>query len=316
MTKRTGEDYRGEPAMGKIAASGCEAEEQGLFDIDAGQTGEALCLPGARTFRLMAGDGGLSYQIFVSVPDCQVPTGGFPVIFVLDGNADFVTVSETVRRASRRPEATGIAPAIVVGIGYPGAQAYDQARRYFDFTAAPANPVSGDDAAYAYGGQARFIRFLAQDLLPYVEAQFPADIGRKLLMGHSLAGYFVLETLAREPELFQAHVSLSPSIWWDREGLQRRLAASCRSGVKGRLYVGVGRFEEELAPWQDRTKLSDSYHALRAQRRMVGNARDLVKGAVAPAFASNNVWFEIGEEEDHATVFTTLLCRALRFAQP
>jgi predicted alpha/beta superfamily hydrolase len=299
-----------------VSLPDCEAEGQGLFAAAAAGSGEPLCLPGARTLRLTAGDGGLSYQIFVSVPNCQVRTRGFPVIFVLDANADFITVSETVRRASRRPEATGIMPAIVVGIGYPGAEAYDQARRYFDFTASPASPVSGDDAAYAYGGQARFIRFLQRDLIPHLEARFPVDIDRKLLMGHSLAGYFALEVLARQPDLFQAYVSLSPSIWWDKEGLKRRLAASCRSGLKARLYVGVGRFEEELAPWQNRTTLSEAYHALRAQRRMVGNARDLVDGVAASKSVGDSICFEIGEKEDHATVFTTLLCRGLRFAQP
>ena len=78
---------------------------------------ESLVMPGCSRSTLRSSETGLHYEIFVYVPDIEPPVGGFPVVYVLDGNSDFITVAETVRRVSRRPKATGIDPAIVVGIG-------------------------------------------------------------------------------------------------------------------------------------------------------------------------------------------------------
>jgi predicted alpha/beta superfamily hydrolase len=274
-----------------------------------------LCLPGCRSLQLIAQETGLPYQIFISVPEGEAPPSGFPVIYVLDANSDFITLSETVRRVSRRPTATGIHPAIVVGIGYPNVQAYDAGRRYLDFTQAAPADRSEQDASVGYGGQAAFMRFLSKELLPFIASKVEADHGRRLLIGHSLAGYFVLEVAAGRPDLFGGYISLSPSIWWDKAGLRARLRKTLILRPDIRLYVGVGQYEQEPAPWQT-VPQSEAYHALRESRRMVDNARELTQEAASLLDAEGAVLFELAEQEDHATVFTTLLCRALRFAQP
>ena len=50
----------------------------------------------------------------------------------------------------------------------------------------------------------------------------------RTLVGESLAGLFVVETLLLEPALFTHYVALDPSLWWNRERLvdsaDRRLA--------------------------------------------------------------------------------------------
>lgn len=286
---------------------------QAAHAIRAGE--EPICLPGCCTFQLSSEENGLAYQIFVSVPEGKAPASGFPILYALDANSDFITLAETVRRTSRRSAATGINPAIVVGIGYPRTQAYDVSRRYFDFTLA--GPADGSDASSAgYGGQRAFMRFLSQQLLPLVESRYHGDARRRVLIGHSLAGYFVLEVIASQPNLFSSYVSLSPSIWWDRSGLRSRLSET--AGARGdiRLYVGAGRYEQELAPWQPAESRNEEYHALRAARRMVENARELTEEIGASSGPGTVVRFELGDQEDHATVFTALLCRALRFAQP
>ncbi len=280
------------------------------------ETEEGLVLPACRKFTMRAGETGRAYEIFVYVPDAPPPPSGFPVVYALDANSDFVTVAETVRRVGRRPRATGVGPSIVVGVGYPNTQSYDLDRRYLDFTLGPSACATGSDLpASACGGQDAYLRFLSMQLLPHIAARFPVDPRRRTLLGHSLAGYFVLEALARRPDLFDAYVSFSPSIWWDREGLRARLAAARGTGEKLRLYVAAGRYEQEIAPWQAAESLSDDYHAMRAMRRMVGNAREMA-AEIEAAFAPDmTVRFELGEEEDHSTVVTTLLCRALRFVE-
>ena len=46
---------------------------------------------------------------------------------------------------------------------------------------------------------------------------------------------------------------------------------------------------------------------------MIDNAREVAE-EIQTAFAPDaEVRFEIGDQEDHSTIVTTLLCRALRF---
>lgn len=273
-------------------------------------------LPPYKTSRMRSKASGLDYEIFVYVPDTPPPEDGFPTLFVLDANSDFLIVAETLRRVSRRPLATGIAPAIVVGIGYPNTQSYDLDRRYLDFTRGPSTcPSAADIPASACGGQEHYVRFFAEEVLPDITSRYPSDPGRRSILGHSLAGYFVLELLASHPGLFSAHVSFSPSIWWDRDGLAARLAARSGRCPAARLYIAAGRYEQELAPWQRADHLDESYLQTRLDRRMVDSAREIARlvGESDPGAA---VRFELGEEEDHATIVNTLLCRALRFVNP
>ena len=43
----------------------------------------------------MTSDGGDIYRIFVSYPATEAPADGYPVLYVLDGNAVFATFAET-----------------------------------------------------------------------------------------------------------------------------------------------------------------------------------------------------------------------------
>ncbi|HEY0120780.1 MAG TPA: alpha/beta hydrolase-fold protein [Rhizobium sp.] len=283
-------------------------------DIVGMSAPQSLLMPGCRSFALRSSETALDYEIFVYVPETEPPASGFPVIYVLDANSDFITVAETVRRVSRRPNATGIAPSIVVGIGYPNTNGYNVDRRHLDFTRGPADTsVFPDKTGDGCGGQAAYIRFLGEQLLPYIQSWLDADPDCRILLGHSLAGYFVLDLLARHPEMFNGYISFSPSVWWDRPGLSRALAAACPITRPIRLFTAVGRWEQELAPWQARKSFSDQYHEIRKVRRMIDNARE-ISCEVGAAFGEKvAVHFELGDDEDHATIVTASLCRALRF---
>lgn len=283
-------------------------------DLAGMSVAESLVMPGCSRFALRSSETGLHYEIFVYVPEIEPPVGGFPVIYVLDGNSDFITVAETVRRVSRRPMATGIVPAIVVGIGYPNTNGYNADRRHLDFTRGPADASVFPDKAGGCGGQAAYLRLLGNQLLPHVQSRLNADPDRRILLGHSLAGYFVLDLLSQRPDMFNGYISFSPSVWWDRKGLSRALASANAITRPIRLFTAVGRWEQELAPWQVMEKFGNQYHDIRKARRMIDNARE-ISGEVSAAFgAQADVRFELGENDDHSTIVTAMLCHALRFA--
>lgn len=83
-------------------------------------------------------------------------------------------------------------------------------------------------ARYPTLGQSdRFRRFIGEELQPFVEGRFRTD-GETALMGESLAGLFVVETFLKEPQMFDAYVAVSPSLWWDGGRLARQSGAHLR----------------------------------------------------------------------------------------
>ena len=277
---------------------------------------EPMQLPDCCRFSLSAGETRAAYEIYVHVPNCPPPAEGFPVLYLLDANADFLLVVEAMRRLSRRPRSTGIAPAIIVGVGYPETGSYDIERRHYDMTASP--PVDDDFALsrdLTYGGQAAFIGFLKGRLRRIINSRYPADPTRNVLTGHSLAGYFVLEALAQEPDLFSAYAAISPSIWWNPPKLEAAFAsAASKNGSKHfRLYAAVGGYEEELAPWQASVHVSPNYASLRRRRRMVENTRLLCDSLSRMFEGRADIRFDLAKGEDHASVFIACLGEALRF---
>ncbi|WP_291839684.1 alpha/beta hydrolase-fold protein [Brevundimonas sp.] len=79
----------------------------------------------------------------------------------------------------------------------------------------------------AQGQSARFRDFLWKEVQPFVEGRFRTN-GETALMGESLAGLFVVETFLKEPQLFDAYVAVSPSLWWDGGQLARQAGAHLR----------------------------------------------------------------------------------------
>lgn len=79
---------------------------------------------------------GVRYQVEVSVPDAPRPPGGYPVLFVLDGNARFALLREARDTLTYKgAEGSGL-PLVIVGVGYPEVARFDRERRWRDFTPA------------------------------------------------------------------------------------------------------------------------------------------------------------------------------------
>lgn len=227
--------------------------------------------------RVAARDGG-RYRVLVSWPDSPPPAAGYPVLYVLDGDDNFATVTETARRLARYAERSGVGPGLVVGIGYDGPN-----RRSLDYTPVvmtrprvPGMPVEPT------GGAAAFRAFLTAELRPFIERTYRVDRARQTLMGHSYGGLFVVDTLLQHPDLFQTYVAVSPSIWFaDRHirngeaDFARRLRAA---GGRPTLLITMGSEERAARPAAAAPLVSDaealanrlSAHGLAADYRLLG----------------------------------------------
>lgn len=165
---------------------------------------EPVTLDGTEQWTMKSA-GGLEYRIMISLPEGDVPyTGGYPVIYLLDGNAYFPAF-HVAKRAQARLKGS-----ILVAIGYPSTTPLDFARRAFDLSP-PAPPERNTPPQ---GGQDLFLDFIETRLMPEVSKRFKVDQDQRSLVGHSFGGMLGVYALFTRPALFQHVVAVSPSLWW------------------------------------------------------------------------------------------------------
>lgn len=193
----------------------------------------------------LASDNGEVYRIFVSAPaGGEAPEDGYPVLYVLDGNAYFASFAQ----ARWVQEYLPVGKSIVVGVGYPGDEAWD-VRRLNDFTAPLLDPPPRqwrELAKYKSGARREFLDFLTGKLRTEIGRRYPTDPDRHSLFGHSLGGLFALYALYERPQAFHSIVAASPSMEWNEQGIlddERAFTARLAGGKIGktsRLMVVVG----------------------------------------------------------------------------
>lgn len=176
---------------------------------------EPVVLDGTEQWMMKSAEG-REYRIMISLPEGDVPyTGGYPVIYLLDGNAYFPAF-HAAKRAQER-----LRGAILVAIGYPNDTPLDFERRAFDLS--PPQPAERNTPPQ--GGQDLFLDFIEKRLMPRVAERFQVDQDQRSLVGHSFGGMFGIYTLFTRPALFQHVVAISPSLWWrDRYLLEHERA--------------------------------------------------------------------------------------------
>jgi predicted alpha/beta superfamily hydrolase len=91
------------------------------------------------------------------------------------------------------------------------------------------------------GGAADFRKYMVNEVMPWIESHYRSG-PRRALIGESLAGLFVVDTLLREPELFDDYIAISPSLWWDDRALTSQAPELSKRGdlKQRRLALAVG----------------------------------------------------------------------------
>ncbi|MFN2744576.1 alpha/beta hydrolase [Bacillus sp. z60-18] len=268
------------------------------------QTGKAapVTIPGTEQRLMQSIDGKRTYRILIAKPVGEAPPEGFPVIYLLDANSVFGTMVEAVRVQARRPDKTGVVPAVIVGIGYETDAPFDPGR-YYDFTL----PVSVRDLPQRPdgkgwpepGGAEAFLTFIEERVKPMIEHDFSVDRKRQAIFGHSLGGLFVLQVLYKKPDLFQTYIAGSPSIHWNPSFFDEDCDFVSRlekTGVNVNVLLGAGELEKT-----HKSGMNDNAERLASR---------------LSAFESHGVHAEFHEfaGEGHISVLPVLINRALRFA--
>lgn len=165
----------------------------------------------------------------------------YPVLYLLDGEGHFQHVTGIVDFLAAQQR---IPPMIVVGIANT-----DRTRDLTPPTATPRQsmprPFAVDSLTIEFptaGGADTFLRFLTEELAPWVEGRYrTADF--RVLVGHSFGGLFAVHALLTRPQSFQAIVAISPSLWWNDDEIPNTAAETLASGLPPGsrfLYMTVG----------------------------------------------------------------------------
>lgn len=284
-----------------------------ILDVDPySSAASAYALESTRAIALTSA-AGHAYTLYVGWPAGAAPLGGWPVVYMLDGET-FGIAREIMRYQLGGALQPLALPRVLVAIAYPGAS-----RRATDYA-----PTSA-------GEPHAFRRFLIDEVCPLIQREFEINATEQTLMGHSVGGLFVLETLFEQFVLpghgaFNRYVASSPSVWWrdaHLPGAARRFVGSVGAGqpeahalqhqaTPVELIVSAAEYDEALSPAEQALPLleRDVLAHTRRTRRMVQGNRELA-GLLAQV-SGLQVEFRVFDTETHRSVWPRAIAHAMR----
>jgi hypothetical protein len=226
---------------------------------------------------------GRPLHVYVRSPGQETPARRFPVVFVLDGGTFFPLLSayyHALRWGDEVPEM------ILVGISYGSDRFEGGNYRASDFTA----PASDREW---WGGASRFQQSLEQELLPLIESAYPADPGRRVLLGQSLGGQFVLFSALTRPDLFFGHVASNPALHRNLDWFLEWRGEAPMPTAATRLFLAEAEFDDErfrtpALKWIEHWSAADREKPFRLETRMLSGHTHL--SAVTEAFRLGVRW--------------------------
>lgn len=126
----------------------------------------------------------------------------YPVLYVLDGDSYFLSLMAMVQQLGVINGNTIFPEMIIVGI------LNSNGNRIRDLTPSKSSLFTNS------GGGENFTLFLKNELIPYMDKNYPTAPYRTLA-GHSLGGLMVMNTLLKHTSLFNAYIAIDPSMSYD-----------------------------------------------------------------------------------------------------
>lgn len=143
--------------------------------------------------------------ITVHLPNFYSPKKKYPVLYMLDGLAQF-GIGVNFSGMSY----VGTIPELII-------VAIDPQNREKECT--PTHAEGFQDS----GGADQFVDFMEKELFHYIDSAY-STLPYRILSGHSLAGMLVIDLLLSRPALFNAYIAMDPSLWWDHRYILKQTA--------------------------------------------------------------------------------------------
>ena len=219
-----------------------------------------------------------------------------------------------------------VPPMLIVGIGYRVQSEEDTfSPRSRDLT------PSTDEAlvkqtGWMSGGADRFLRFIKEELKPWVAGRYGVDPDDDAFFGDSFGALFGAHVLLTEPSTFKRYGLGSPSLFYDHHMIFGEEAAYAESNddLDAKVYVSVGEYEGPMGDRLHRAWLPEDKRAEAEARAaadtaafgeidLVADVERLVATLRARNYPSLRLAHSILASEFHSTAATLNLSRSLRF---
>jgi len=218
--------------------------------------------------------------------------GNYPVIYLLDGDANFndvVSISEFMSNTGLCP------PMIVVGVLHPA--------RMTDLTFGTDKETPG-----VVGNGEKFMIYVEKELMPFIESNYPTA-PYKIFIGHSVGGLTVVNTLIHHPNLFNAYVSLDGALWWNDQQIVKEAKMTLENtNYKGKtLFMALAnRMEKGMDTLTVQKDNTEGTELIRSNLKFI---KDVFKNK------TNQLRFQhkYYENDDHSSVRLIGEYDALRF---
>ena len=250
------------------------------------------------------------YEIHVAMPPrLEDNSERFPVLYMTDAN-DGLRLHGTTHIM----QFTGDIPRfIMVGIGYPVKHHLGGlVLRTRDLTpvetTSPATdavtmlpirdvPVPKDRLS---GAAPEFLEFIREQLIPFIDDNYPTVPEDRAYFGDSLGGLFGLFVLLSKPDTFYRYIIGSPSTWWAEEAVieQTEEYIAGHKDLNARVFMAAGGLEEVGAEL--------------AEYRMVTNMYRIERMLRAAKFPSLSITAHVFPDETHTSVVTSNYVRGVR----
>lgn len=192
--------------------------------------------------------------INVWIPDDYANSSSlYPVMYMLDGGIkeDFPHIANTLEKLIKEKK---IQPIILVGI--------ENTERRRDLTGSTS--VEKDkEIAPVVGGSEKFRNFIQLELIPNIDQKYRTNNDRSLI-GESLSGLFVMETMLLTPNIFDRYIAFDPSFWWNDSYLMKNskdFLNNITTQPKVLWFAGSGATDISKYTKQLAKNLSESKHS-------------------------------------------------------
>jgi len=250
---------------------------------------------------------GQTFRIRILMPTgLAAPDERLPVLYATDSDYYFQGIAGITSALQLMGEAP---PFVLVGIGYEQPRAVHMLRMrdlwthsirtHFNAEIAQlaVSPLEHDSVTFEQvthtTDASDFLRFLRNELIPFIDARYPTLSGENHYFGYSAGGTFGLYTLFTQPDTFKRYILGSPGTSHSGQHFALELVKSfLESGqrLNADLFLSVGELEE-FKKGHEAFELVTGYY-------------QLVKFLKAAAIPGLNLNARLFAQETHATAWT------------
>ena len=207
----------------------------------------------------------------------------YPIIILLDGYTHFQTASGIVDFMSSNRNRNYLMPeSIIIAI--------ENVDRERDFTVTKIKTKRPN----TMGGGRNFLDFIEKELISYIDENYRTEPSRTLV-GHSLGGLLTLNSYMDKNSIFNAYISVDPSIWWNEEMMKNKVDSISSRSLNKKLYIATANQGE--SNYDRNKKRHDSLY-------------DLIR---KKSDKPQNIEIEYFENENHRSVPLIALYQGLKY---